>query len=152
MSAPKPDPLSHFEHVHLRLEGLMRHLLRSSFFPAGAGVESVWTPAVDVYETASAYVILVELAGVDRERLEVTLVGDRLTFSGERLEPRAAESKQRLHQMEIEYGRFERAVVLPEAPEPDSVQAHYENGFLRIQVSRRPEGRAVPVRAPRPEE
>lgn len=145
MGSGKPDPFASLNRMQERLEELMQHLMRTAYLPAVAGRQGVWTPAVDVYETASGYVVLVELAGVERDKLDVTLSGNRLTLSGERLEPHCPDAKQRLHQMEIEYGRFERTVLLPEAPEPESVQARYENGFLRIQVSRRPGGREVKV-------
>ncbi len=145
MSAGKSDPFSQFDLMHQRVEELMRHLLRTSFVSPTLSSESAWAPAVDVLETADGYVVRAELAGADPARLEVTLTHDCLTLGGERPEPAGPDAKQRLHQMEIEYGRFQRSVHLPDAPEPGSVEAQYENGFLTIRVRRRRTERQVPI-------
>ncbi|MEE9219520.1 MAG: Hsp20/alpha crystallin family protein [Acidobacteriota bacterium] len=145
MGSAKFDPFEDFERMHRRLEGLLRHLLREPHLHPRLEAQQYWTPAVDVYETATQYVVLVELAGVQRDRLDVTLDGRRLTLSGERREPHAQEDKQHLHRMEIDYGRFLRIIDLPEEPESDSIEAHYENGFLRIRIPRKSRNRPVVV-------
>ena len=75
-----------------------------------------WTPAVDVYETAEALVVLVELAGVDATRTEVHAEPQQLTVRGVRRERHAVSEPQEqstYHALEIPYGRFERSVRLP---------------------------------------
>jgi HSP20 family protein len=146
MSAGKPRTPPEFERAQRRMESLVRHFLRGPYLPAGPDPERGWAPATDVYETAGHYVILMEIAGVDRERLEVTLDGNLLRVRGERREPAPAEAKAQLHLMEIDYGPFERAIELPEPP-PDAerIEAHYDNGFLRLRVPRHPGGRVVKV-------
>lgn len=137
MGAAKYDPFEDFERMHRRFEGLIRHLLHEPSLPTRLGTQPYWTPAVDVYETAANYIVLVELAGVERDHLEVTLEGQRLTLRGERPEPTSGDPKQHLHRMEIDYGPFLRIIDLPEPPDSDSVEAHYENGFLRVRIPRR---------------
>jgi HSP20 family protein len=149
MAAGKPHRLSDFDRMQQRMEGLLRHLLREARLPAALGIGPHWSPAVDVYETARHYVILVELPGVERERIEVTVQENRLVLSGERCEPLCPDAKVHLHQMEIDYGRFLRGIELPEAPDPDSVEASYEHGFLRIRVSKPAHRRSVTVKAER---
>jgi HSP20 family protein len=149
MAAGKPHSPSDFDRMQQRMEGLLRHLLREARLPAALGIEPHWSPAVDVYETARHYVILVELAGVERERIEVTVQENRLVLSGVRCEPLGPDAKVHLHQMEIDYGPFLRGIELPQTPDPDSVEALYENGFLRIRVTKTAHQRSVTVRPER---
>lgn len=88
-----------------------------------------WSPAVDIYETDSEVVVIVELPGVDMNKVEVVLQGDILHISGERHPPSAC---ARRHQLEVNTGSFERAVRLPYAVDADSVQANYKDGMLTI--------------------
>ncbi len=145
MGAGNFDPFDDFERMHRRFEGLIRHLLHEPSLPSRLGTQPYWTPAVDVYETDTHYIILAELAGVNREHMEVSLKGERLTLRGERHEPPSADPKQRLHRMEVDYGSFLRMIDLPEAPDSDAIEAQYENGFLQIRIRRRGVHRPVVV-------
>lgn len=145
MSAGKARTPPEFERAQRRMESLVRHFLRAPYLPGGSDPDSGWAPATDVYETAGHYVILMEIAGVDPGRIEVTLEGSRLRVRGERREPAPAEAKALLHLMEIDYGPFEREIELPEPPDAERIEAHYENGFLRLRVPRRSGGRVVKV-------
>jgi HSP20 family protein len=90
-----------------------------------------WRPAVDVYETEKAVIVQVELAGVRREDLRVTVDGERLRIRGVRV-PSRDEEMQRLHQVEIASGPFERVLRIGIAFERGAVSASLEEGFLRI--------------------
>lgn len=71
-----------------------------------------WKPAVDVYETANEVIVLVDLAGIKKEEIEVTIDGDSLRIVGTRRDITST-PKVRLHQMEIDFGDFERRIVIP---------------------------------------
>jgi HSP20 family protein len=104
-----------------------------------------WQPDVDVFETEASVVVRVELAGVRSNHLRVTLDGNVLRIRGARL---AAEPSdlQRLHQMEIASGPFERRVRIPVAFESSQVSAHLADGFLTISLSKRvPTRRTIEV-------
>jgi HSP20 family protein len=147
MSADKPRMPPEFERAQRRMQSLVRHFLRGPYLPAGHDPDAGWAPATDVYETAGHYVILMELAGVDRDRIEVTLDGNLLRVRGERREPPPTEAKAQLHLMEIDYGPFERCIELPGPPPgAESVEAHYDNGFLRLRVPRPSGGRVIEVK------
>jgi len=94
---------------------------------------SRWRPAVDVFETEKAILVRLELAGVRISDLNVTVDGDLLRISGVR---RAASTDgvQRLHQMEIAFGPFERVMRLEVPFERDRVSAHLEEGFLTVKL------------------
>jgi HSP20 family protein len=96
-----------------------------------------WQPATNVYETRAAYHICVELAGMEREGIDVACTeGKRVTISGRRAQPRPCgeEGPLSIHVMEIDEGRFERQIDLPEAIVVERVEASYLQGYLWISL------------------
>jgi HSP20 family protein len=98
--------------------------------------ESHWIPNTDVYATDTGLVIKVELAGLRREDLELTVDGQRLVISGQRHDgSRGARCKFMV--MEINYGPFECVIEVPAAYDLSQAKAAYQNGFLRVDVPQR---------------
>lgn len=96
--------------------------------------ESHWVPNTDVYVTdGGGLVIKVELAGMRREDLELTIEGNRLRISGQRPDGCRA-PKCKFLVMEINYGAFESVIELPAGYDLSLAKAAYQNGFLRIDV------------------
>jgi HSP20 family protein len=95
--------------------------------------EAHWVPNTDVYVTEAGLVIKVELAGMKREDLELTIEGNRLKISGQRPDGcRAPQCKFLV--MEINYGTFESVIELPTGYDLSQAKAAYQNGFLRVDV------------------
>lgn len=101
--------------------------------------EVLWQPPTDVYETAGEFIIRVEIAGVDPDEIEVSMVDRVLTVSGVRRDP---EAKVGYHRMEILYGSFQTKVSIPRRVDASRVSAEYRNGFLTVSV---PKADAVKV-------
>lgn len=97
--------------------------------------EELWRPPMDVYETDERVVVMVELAGIKEDDLEVTLFNDVLVVCGTRTDPSRPE-RVRYHEMGINFGRFRAEVFMPIRVKPDCVDARYENGFLSIILPR----------------
>jgi HSP20 family protein len=95
--------------------------------------ETHWIPNTDVYAVESGVVIKVELAGMRREDLELTIEGNRLKISGQRPDGCRA-PKCKFLVMEINYGAFESVIELPAGYDLTQAKASYQNGFLRIDV------------------
>ena len=116
-----------------KLSSSVNYVKRS---PHAAGRESSathWVPNTDVYVTDEGLVIKVELAGMRRDDLELTVDGNRLTISGYRPDGcRTAKCSFLL--MEINYGAFESVIELPSGFDLGQARASYQNGFLRIDV------------------
>ena len=91
----------------------------------------VWEPAIDIYETEEDVVVLVELAGVKQDEIEIVVDGNTLVIRGERKEAQLR-SKRTYYQMEIHKGLFERSILLPAMVDPDKTKASYEDGLLEI--------------------
>lgn len=104
-----------------------------------------WHPSMDVYETEKAFVLRLEVAGVRSAELRVTVDGDVLRVRGRR-QPPPDTDVQRLHQMEIAFGPFERSVRIPVPFEQQAVSAHLEDGFLCVTVPKRlPQKRRIEI-------
>lgn len=118
------------------------HFIRRQ--PAGAEgpAESFWVPNTDVYLAEGGLVIKVELAGMKKEDLELTIEGNRLKISGHRPDGCRAAKCQFLV-MEINYGAFESMIELPAGYDLNGAKASYQNGFLRIDV---PESKSSPAK------
>ena len=88
-----------------------------------------WRPPTDVYETDSAIIIRVEIAGMRESDFTISLVERNLTIRGSRQD---TTERRAYHQMEIAFGEFNTEVELPYAIISDKVEAVYRDGFLRI--------------------
>jgi len=105
-----------------------------------------WTPAVDVSETADAYVFTVELPGMNPKAVEVEVKDDTLTIKGERASASLKEG-ERYHHRERPTGRFARVFRLSKPVDANGVTATYRDGILSVTVPLRTEAkpRKIPV-------
>lgn len=117
---------------------LRRTRIQTHVFGA-VSAEQAWTPAVNVYECGGVLHICVELAGVSREALSVTVQPGRLIIEGRREvpEPRSA-TAQCIREMEIDHGLFRRVLVLPESADLQSVESNYADGLLWVVLPIKP--------------
>lgn len=100
--------------------------------PRFSGLRRGFRPQCDCYRTDDppALHVVLELAGVDPDAVEIVADGPVLVISGTR--PRPSAARARYHQMEIEYGTFERRLELGETVDTERATASYEHGMLRI--------------------
>ena len=101
--------------------------------------QEFWLPRTDVYETETELVVRMEVAGVCRDTLGVSLSKDRrtLTVRGNRAEKCVDERKKlRYHQLEVYFGTFERDITLPSELTIDSenIKATYHDGFVVVNL------------------
>jgi HSP20 family protein len=94
---------------------------------------SAWTPNTDVYETPEGLVVKIEIAGIEKEDLEITLNDRLLLVRGHRKDP-CRQKRCSFRQMEIDYGPFERRIVIPRSVDGSRVRAQFQNGFLQIEL------------------
>lgn len=99
-----------------------------------------WTPAVDIAESDEALTLYVELPGLSKENVEITLEDNVLTIKGERRFERD-EAKESFHRIERAYGGFHRSFHLPSNVQADKVQAAFEAGVLRVDVPKQEEAK-----------
>ncbi|MGQ9686788.1 MAG: Hsp20/alpha crystallin family protein [Thiobacillaceae bacterium] len=109
--------------------------------PAKSEVDDVnWLPSLgwgmlggDVYEDDKRLVVRLEVPGMEKEDMQVEVVGDALVVSGEkRFQREGSEGRWRV--MQCAYGSFRRVVPLPAPVRIDEARASYKNGVLRIEL------------------
>jgi HSP20 family protein len=116
------------------------------------GLRRGFRPQLDCFQTEdpATFTVVVDIAGIDPERVRVTTSDRALVISGER---RRDESGGRTYQqMEVEYGPFQRVIQLPEDADPANAEATYDKGLLRIVMpiaKPAPRERPVPIRVRR---
>jgi HSP20 family protein len=90
-------------------------------------------PAVDVYRDHGGWLVKFELAGVRPEDIDLEVLGRRMTLRGVRRD-RTPKQECRCFQMEIAYGRFERAVELPCQLDRAAIATEYRDGMLLVRI------------------
>ena len=112
------------------------------FFVSGNPMMSMsdpyWRPPMDVFDTPECTLVRLEIAGMNKEDIEIGLDGDRLIISGRRQSKNEDNPPPRCYrQMEIKYANFRREVLLLQPFVEKGIQATYSNGFLEIKVPTR---------------
>ena len=97
-----------------------------------------WRPDADTYETSSTIEVIVDLAGIDEDAVEIHLFEDALVVEGHRHLPSAREGAI-YHAAAIRQGPFQLELPLPAAVDGERVEARYERGLLLITLSKRRE-------------
>lgn len=99
---------------------------------------SIWSPNTDIYETPEGLVVKVELPGVPANNVQVHVGEGVMVIEGIRRDPYcgATSAGYRFRQMEIEYGPFRRAVVLPYSVDAQGSRARFAGGFLEVTLPR----------------
>lgn len=94
-----------------------------------------WEPSADVIVTESEVIVVVEIAGMDSDSINIVTDGGKLRVGGVRGSSCCEGSKQ-YNQIEIEVGRFSREVDIPVPVDQEKTTARYERGMLEIRIAR----------------
>lgn len=117
-----------------RLRREMNRLFNN--YPAASGARiTPGYPAMNVWTNENGAVVTAELPGIDPEALDIAVIENTLTLSGERTPVALAEGEV-YHRRERGYGKFTRSFQLPFNVESHNVQAVYEKGVLHITLPR----------------
>lgn len=117
------------------------------FWGAAIPPADAWRPAVDIVETPAAYMLSVEIPGIDPDEIDVTLTGDTVTIRGEKKRDDKLEDETR-RLTERVAGRFERGFTLPTHVSAKGIEAEARHGVLTIKVmkAREAQPRKVSIR------
>ncbi|MGZ3419398.1 MAG: Hsp20/alpha crystallin family protein [Polyangiales bacterium] len=94
-------------------------------------LRNVWSPQIDVREKDGKLFVKADLPGVSPDDVELELKDDTLFVRGERID-KHEEKREGLYHSEVSYGRFERAIPLPQGTDANAIEAKFENGVLEI--------------------
>ena len=138
MPIVKVDPLREFAAMQDRMNRLFGNVyLRDE----DTGFRGTWVPAVDIFETPNHdLVVRAELAGLNREDIEVTVENGTLVLKGEKKFDAEVKEEQ-YRRIERAYGTFHRSFTLPNTVDTTKVSADFKNGVLTVTLPFREEAR-----------
>lgn len=145
--APFQSPLAasfgeSFFDLHREMNRLLDDFAGAGAGQAGSGGAGQGTlmaaPKLDVRESDKEICVCAELPGVKPSDVDVRLEANVLTVRGEK-KNEVDQNQQDYHVMERSFGRFQRMIQLPFAPDPDQVHANFEHGLLTIHLPKQPQ-------------
>ena len=95
-----------------------------------------WEPPMDVFDTDFEFVVIMDIAGMKREDINIVTDGNVLRIGGVRKDL-IPEGKKQFHSLEIQVGPFQRLIGIPVEVDRNSVSTHYANGLLEIRLKKR---------------
>ncbi|MEW2250604.1 Hsp20/alpha crystallin family protein [Streptomyces sp. NPDC006975] len=125
---PVGDPFRELEELHTRMDRLMR-----SVFPGGGelGVAGAWAPPADIEDTEDAYLVELELPGVDKDQITIEVSQSELDVHGEIKEKERAGVVRRQARRT---GQFDYRMSLPPNSDTEHISADLTNGVLTVRV------------------
>jgi HSP20 family protein len=124
-------------------------LLELPFFNGGprqAQLFTGWTPALDLYQNNDNVVAVVELPGLRKEDIEISLQDGTLTIAGERKSQSGGENGESATRTERFSGKFRRSVTVPTRVDPNKVNATYKDGILTITLPKAEEAKPKQIK------
>ncbi|MCK4234226.1 Hsp20/alpha crystallin family protein [candidate division WOR-3 bacterium] len=115
--------------TQIKMEELFKKVFSDSLPLSKRGV---WMPPCDVYETEGNIIILIEIAGINKKDLRITLEGNYLHIKGFREDPSKIDGRRNYYYMELNFGPFERLVFVPCQIKARKVSVEYKQGLLKI--------------------
>ncbi|MBN2176754.1 MAG: Hsp20/alpha crystallin family protein [Demequinaceae bacterium] len=110
-----------------------QRIVRQFLGDADASLAGAFSPALDVEETDNEFTLHVEIPGVKPDEVDVSIEENVLTIAGQR-DFYSEKETEGFRRIERRFGRFHRAVRLPDRVDPDKVSAAYKDGLLTITV------------------
>lgn len=92
-----------------------------------------FTPAIDLSETADAFIVEASVPGLKAEDINVSIEDNVLSISGE-VQQKEEHKDRNYHRVERRYGSFKRSIALPNSVQADKIEASLENGVLHLTV------------------
>jgi HSP20 family protein len=103
-----------------------------------------WSPALDLYESGDHLVAVVELPGMSKEDIDISLHDGTLTISGER--KRESSNGEKAQRTERCVGTFRRSISLPTAVDAGKVSATYQDGILKVTLPKAEEAKPKQIK------
>jgi len=99
-----------------------------------------WYPAADVYENEKAYILAVDVPGIDRSTLDISVDDDTLAIKGNKPDIEATQLRT-----ERPRGKFLRTFSVPASVDQKGIKADYRDGVLQVHLPKRAERKAQRV-------
>lgn len=144
---PSTRGIDPFMRMHREMDRMLEDFLGGS----QATGEVMLRPSVDIAESKKEYRVDIEVAGIEPERIDLTVEGDALIISGEKRRETESDDEG-YHRIERSYGQFRRVLSLPEDADADNIRAESKNGVLKVRIPRlkeaeRPGARKIEIQS-----
>jgi HSP20 family protein len=120
----------------------LNSLFESPFWPSlgrTGQLFSAWSPGLDLYQNSDNVIAVVELPGMRREDIQISLHDGTLTISGER--KRENSNGEKAERTERYIGTFRRSITLPARVDANKVTATYRDGILTVTLQKAEEAK-----------
>jgi HSP20 family protein len=104
-----------------------------------------FAPPVDIYEDEHNITLKIEVPGIDDKDIDVRIENNTLSVHGER-KIEKEEKEENFRRVERQYGSFTRSFTLPSSVDPGQVNAHYDNGVLKIKLAKKTEAKPKQIK------
>ncbi len=140
MSIVKWSPLKEIEEIRREMDKLFEEFLSPVRRRRVVSTEGVISPNVDIFERNGEVFVQIELPGVAKEQVELTLTDDRLIIKGEIKRPEGIREEDYILSERC-FGPFTRTINLPGDIDKSSIRASLREGVLEIVLKRKEEAR-----------
>ena len=123
------DNTSDFLNMQREIDRIFDRLTRGG--TVDNGLTFTWLPDVDVVEHDNEYLVNIELPGVNKNDVKITVANDVLTIRGEKKTEKDVSGKN-YRRRERSSGSFQRSFTLPSMVKSDQIAAAYDNGILSV--------------------
>ncbi|GAB5047422.1 Hsp20/alpha crystallin family protein [Thermodesulfovibrio sp. TK110] len=147
MAIVKWSPLKEIEEIRKEMDRLFEEFLSPVRRKRSVSSEGIISPNVDIFERGNELIIQVEIPGVDKQDIDLTITDDRLIIKGEIKKPEGVSEEDYILN-ERSYGPFSRTVNLPADVDKSSVKANLKNGLLEIAILRKEEAKPREIKIP----
>lgn len=130
--------LSPFPEV-IQLHNLLNSVFGSPALPAEQAT-GAWQPSVDIFETGDEIVLSLDLPGIKKENIQITINDQTLTITGER-QLEFADQRDGYHRIERSYGQFARSFTVPPNVDREALRAEFTSGVLTLHLLKRQEAK-----------
>ena len=131
------EPLMNFDR---EINTMFDKFVRGGTVDDGSFAISHWMPAVDVAEREEEYQVKVELPGVNKDDVKITMQENVLTIRGEKKQENETKNSE-YHRVERSYGSFQRSFTLPTSVKHDKIEASYTDGILTVTLPKAEEAK-----------
>lgn len=122
------------------LRGEMNRLFENNLGQVSQDLFGAWTPALDLVQDDNEFQLIVELPGVKKEDIDLSLLDNILTVSGKR-ENGTERKEAEPNRGERVFGKFRRTIQLPTAVDTSKVVAQYQDGVLTVTLPKAEEAK-----------
>ncbi|MDD3095753.1 MAG: Hsp20/alpha crystallin family protein, partial [Candidatus Marinimicrobia bacterium] len=112
---------------------LLDDFFSDPFFSAERSEPVHWVPRVEVEENEDEYVMHLEVPGMKKNDIDISVKDNVITISGEKKE-RVHKKDSQCHLNEICYGKFSRSFQLPNNVDTEKIKGNWESGILSIEI------------------